>query len=257
MKRKKRMKTKKITSKRYGWKPQLPDHKDFLFKPAPAKKLPPKVDRLTLAISAWDQGELGSCTGHGIGRVWAHRWLQEGRPFVMPSRLFIYYNERVLEGTVNEDDGASIRDGMKVLSKIGVPHEDLWPYRISQFAKKPPKTAFDQALTELALQYHAVEETVDAMKAALAAGNPIVGGFNVFQSFMGADVATTGIMPMPGKDEKSDGGHCVCFDGYDDRDQTFWVANSWGEDWGQAGWFKMPYANILNIDDLWVLTAVK
>lgn len=37
----------------------------------------------------------------------------------LPSRLFIYYNERAMKGRVREDAGAQIRDGIKTLAKQG------------------------------------------------------------------------------------------------------------------------------------------
>jgi C1A family cysteine protease len=50
------------------------------------------------------------------------------------------------------------------------------------------------------------------------------------------------------------GGHAVLAVGYSDRDQRFIVRNSWGKDWGRAGYFTMPYAYLANrnlSDDFW------
>lgn len=241
----------------YGWKPDRPDHRDHLFARAYRSPIPlPKaVKPLTQSIPAQDQGDLGSCTGHGCGRLWAHRVQQETGKLIMPSRLFIYYNERVIEGTIPEDAGAEVRSGLKVLAKLGAPPEPLWPYLVTKYAKKPPAKAYTAAKKGLALAYASVPVDKAAIESTLAAGNPIVFGFTVFKSFESGAVAKSGNMPMPGKKEKPVGGHCVVADGYDSH--GMWCANSWGPDWGKNGWFHMPWANLPNCSDLWVLTDVK
>lgn len=251
------------TTRRLGWKPQLPDHRDFLMAPpAPNLALPPGVDRLTAGIPIWDQGQLGSCTGFGVGALWAHREMVEHKQVVAPSQLFIYYNERLLEGSVASDSGASVRDGLRAISKWGVPTLSVWPYNIAKFAKKPTASVYTKAIKNIATQYSAIPQGTPAnvalyIKASLAAGNPVVGGFTVYSSFMGQAVASTGDMPMPAPGEQVEGGHCVLWDGYDDATQTFWCRNSWGTGWGNKGWFRMPYANLVNCADFWNLTAIK
>jgi C1A family cysteine protease len=37
------------------------------------------------------------------------------------------------------------------------------------------------------------------------------------------------------------GGHAVLAVGYDDATQRFTIRNSWGANWGQGGYFTMPY----------------
>jgi len=98
------------------------------------------------------------------------------------------------------------------------------------------------------------------MKACLAAGNPFVFGFTVYDSFETQEVANTGVVPMPGRNESVLGGHAVTCVGYDDSTQRFIVRNSWGTSWGQAGYFTMPYAYLLDdnlSDDFWVISLVE
>jgi C1A family cysteine protease len=91
----------------------------------------------------YDQGHLGSCTANAIGGAYEYDQIKqkELEPFT-PSRLFIYYNERDVEGTVEEDSGAMIRDGMKVINKIGVVPEPMWPYDIEKFKEKPSEKCY-------------------------------------------------------------------------------------------------------------------
>jgi C1A family cysteine protease len=237
----------------YGWVRQREDFRDHPYR-ATVARLARSVAPLTRSILAWDQGQLGSCTAHGCGRIWAHRYLAEKGHFEMPSRLFIYYGERALEGTIKYDSGAEVRDGLKTLAQKGCPDEKLWPYDIRKFANKPPTTAFKAALKDLALEYQTVPATNAAMiQAALSAGNPLAFGFDVFKYFESDEMAETGILKLPTRRETPISGHCVCWDGYD---SMFWAANSWSDAWGLKGWFRMPFTYLRYCADAWVLTKV-
>ena len=129
---------------RYGWIPDLPDFRDYRYAaPSPAAApLPPKVDLRTFCPPVYDQGELGSCTANAIGGAIEFDQMKQALPDVfVPSRLFIYYNERVIEGTVDDDAGAMIRDGIKSVARQGAPHETVWPYTIAKFRTKPSAPA--------------------------------------------------------------------------------------------------------------------
>src|ERR1700733_3057049 len=135
--------------KHYGWAPHPPDVRDHMYA-APmetTKALPAKVDLRPHCPPVYDQGQLGSCTGNAIaGAVQFEREKQKLTPNFIPSRLFIYYNERVIENTVSTDSGAQIRDGIKVVVKQGAPPEiPDWPYDITKFADKPPALAYADA----------------------------------------------------------------------------------------------------------------
>ena len=164
--------------KRYGWIPDLPDARDHLYAApvAALRALPTQVDlRPQCPKQIYDQGQLGSCTGNAIaGAIQFDRLKQKLTPDFIPSRLFIYYNERVIEDTVHTDSGAQIRDGIKSVAKKGVcPEDPDWPYEISKFAEKPSKTAFKDALKNKAVQYSRVAQTRQQMKGCLASRLPI------------------------------------------------------------------------------------
>jgi C1A family cysteine protease len=247
---------------RYGWRPDAPDQRDYRFEP-PADvlaALPSMVDLRPSCPPVYDQGQLGSCTANAIGgAVEFERRRQQLLPDFVPSRLFIYYGEREIEGTVDSDAGAEIRDGMKVVATAGAPPESDWPYDINRFADKPPAKAFDDALTDVTTQYQRLSQTLAQMKGCLASGLPFVFGFSVYESFESNEVASTGVVPMPGPDEAVIGGHAVCAAGYDDGQQRFICRNSWGSDWGMAGYFTMPYAYLEDpqlASDFWVVQMV-
>src|SRR5256714_7965110 len=197
---------------RYGWIPDLPDHRDHLFSaPQPVLgELPPSVDlRPESPKTLYDQGHLGSCTANAIAAAFEFDLLKQALPDFMPSRLFIYYNERRIEGTINCDSGAMIRDGIKSVSKQGACREDTWPYDIAKFADRPAKTCYEEALGNRALSYQRVPQTLNQLRGCLAHGYPFVFGFRVYEGFESAEVARTGVVPLPGPGETALGGHAV------------------------------------------------
>jgi len=242
---------------RHGWRPDLPDHRDQPFSPPDADVRTAHVDLESTLPPAYDQSQLGSCVGNGVAAGVEHAQMVQREGETTPSRLFIYYGARQIEGTVSQDSGAQIRDGMKVVAKLGAPPESLWPYDIAKFAQQPPAAAYAAARQHVAVAYKRVAQTTQALKAALAAGHPVVFGFTVYESFESAEVAQTGVLSMPAHGESVVGGHCVVLVGYDDFTQRFKVRNSWGESWGIRGHFTMPYGYVTSrslASDFWVLT---
>lgn len=245
------------TIQKYGWVPDLPDQRDFLYAaPTPFQKdLPASVDLSHKCPPVYDQGQLGSCTANAIA---AAIEFDQAKRFV-PSRLFIYYNERVIEGTVASDSGAQIRDGIKSVATQGAPPETMWPYQIGKFSTKPPASVYKEAQKDVVTLYQRLIQNLNTMKGCLASGFPFVFGFTVYSSFEGPTVAKTGIVPMPSGSEKSVGGHAVMAVGYDDASRHFLVRNSWGPKWGLKGYFKMPYSYVTEASlasDFWTIRSV-
>ena len=243
----------------YGWLPDRPDHRDLLYAAIarPPKKMPKSVDLRPQCAPVEDQGQLGSCTANALVGNLELLEKKSGRAVTDLSRLFVYYNERALEGTLNEDAGAFLRDGIKVLVKQGVCTEKKWPYNIARFASKPPAACYQQALSHQVTSYHRIL-TVTQMKTCLAEGYPFVFGFTVYESFESANVARTGQVDLPKPREQAVGGHAVMAAGYDDATRRFLIRNSWAADWGLRGYFTMPYDYLgdRNLsDDFWTIRA--
>jgi C1A family cysteine protease len=250
-----------VKIKRYGWIADLPDHRDLLYA-APMQvltKLPAKIDLRAKCPPVFDQGQLGSCTANAIAAAVEFDLMKERKSIFVPSRLFIYYNERVMEGTVDSDSGAQIRDGVKSVANKGDCPENLWPYDINKFTNKPSQACYNEAVKHKAVQYQRVNRDLNQMKGCLASGYPFVFGFSVYQSFEGQQVAKTGHASMPSPGEQAVGGHAVVAVGYDDSQNWFIVRNSWGTGWGMKGYFTLPYAYLLNgnlSDDFWTIRVV-
>lgn len=247
----------------FGWVPDLPDMRDHQYAaPQPVlNALPPMVDLTSHCPPVYDQGQLGSCTANAIaGAVQFDRAKQKLTPDFVPSRLFIYYGERVIEGSVNSDAGAMIRDGIKVVVKQGAPPEADWPYDITKFAQKPSPKAYADAVKDQVVSYSRVARSLTQMRGCLASGFPFVFGFTVYESFESQAVADTGVVPMPAYGESVLGGHAVLAVGYDDAHQRFIVRNSWGTGWGVRGYFTMPYTYLTDpglASDFWTVRSVE
>jgi C1A family cysteine protease len=245
-------------TRRYGWRPDTPDQRDLRFPlRVSAASLPQSVDLRAGCSPVADQGQLGSCTGHAIAGALEYNWLRNHSAPRAASRLFIYYQERVIEHTVPLDAGAMIRDGIKACAKVGVCSEKNWPYRPERFAKKPGVRAYADAAQHRVKLYRRVSGLLD-FKIALALNHPVVFGFSVYESFESDHVATTGVMSLPLDTEQMLGGHAVCAVGYDDTMQRAIVRNSWGPDWGDKGYFYMPYGYIEDrslSDDYWLIES--
>jgi len=249
--------------KRFVWVLDMPDQRDFRYKPPLklARALPPRVDLRAGFLGCYNQGELGSCTANAIAGALQFQEEKEGEAQpVMPSRLFIYYNERALEGTVASDSGAQIRDGIKTVAKRGFCPESSWPYDIKRFAVKPSAACYREALTDRVSQYLRLDHDTEVpLMTCLASGYPFVFGFSVYESFESPRVAETGVVSLPRIGERVLGGHAVVAVGYDQKTSRFIVRNSWGARWGMDGYFTMPFQYLTNSflsADFWTIRKV-
>jgi C1A family cysteine protease len=266
----------KLEERKFGWKPDLPDKRDFkysyLVESIPTTRaVVTKVDLRPLMSPVRDQKDLGSCTSFAIGGAFEYLQLLalDGKyppaespeiftpgKFEIPSCLYIYYNERVIEGTVNQDSGAMLRTGVKTLRASGVCRDVLWPYDTSRAFRKPNADAYTEGSLHKMVTAFRIESP-DEMKTCLRNGFPFFYGMMLYSSFMSADVKRTGVVPMPNEYyERTIGGHAILAVGFDDEKQSYIVKNSWGTAWGDKGYFYMPYEYMHDSDlcaDFWTL----
>ena len=246
-----------IRPARYGWIPDLPDQRDYAYSLLLGKPTPPlpAVDLRSQCTPVEDQGELGCCTACAlVGNLEYLKEKQVQRTDNF-SKLFLYYNERVIRKTTGTDSGASLRDGIKTLVKVGDCLESLCPYDISQFTTTPSREAYADAANHQITRYYRLSSLMD-MHNTLSSGYPFVFGFAVYESFESETVAKTGIVPLPTPTEHLLGGHAVLAVGYDDDQACLIVRNSWGSAWGDQGYFYMPYDYVTNsklASDFWTI----
>jgi hypothetical protein len=217
--------------------------------------LPAVVDLRPQLPTVFNQGNLGSCTANALVAAVAY-----DVPDLIGSRLFLYYNERQLENTIPDDSGALISDGVLSLEKYGLCPETQYPYIIEKFALKPPQECYVEARKHYVMTANNISNDLSSMKNSLASGFPFVVGILVYTTFESDSVAKSGLVPLPQPNEECLGGHAVLICGYDDNKQLWIARNSWGSDWGDKGYFYLPYAYLTNPElssDLWNITAFK
>lgn len=252
-----------------------PDDPSHVFPVSRAQSAITKVDLRKFCPKVYDQGQLGSCTGNAIGAAYEFDEIKNNeKAQFTPSRMFIYYNERAMEGTVKDDAGANICDGVKSIGKSGVcpeeavhgvPSDSVWAYEPRKFTQKPPEGCYKFGKKNTAIAYARVKQTEQQIKQALINGFPVVFGFTVYDNFENLD--NSGVLGMPDTSQKSAGGHAVLCVGFDDNMKdadgnkgVFIIRNSWGPDWGDKGYFYMPYKYLLDpdlADDFWTITKIK
>jgi C1A family cysteine protease len=245
----------------YTWKKDTIDHRDYILNKTIDTTVLASVPKIDLRLSCptiYNQGNLGSCVANGtacciqFGQIkysFAHQFI--------PSRLFIYYNTRVIENSVNSDSGTTIRDALISVNKQGACPETIWPYVTSKFAVKPTNQAYVSGSQHLVKTYTRVIFDLNQMKQCLIDGFPFIFGILLYTSF--DNIGSDGLVPVPNKNESLLGGHCMTCVGYDDGLQRFIVRNSWGTNWGDKGYCYIPYSYMSdsnNTFDLWTIRNI-
>ena len=235
-------------------------------------KSTPSVDFSSGFPPVFDQGNLGSCTSNATVGAVLYELIKQGNAVAancvetgangkpgsdMLSRLFHYYQERLLLGTVGQDSGASLVNAIQVLKNKGICHDSYWPYDISKFAAPPAAVVngkTDASSYEIAtvvppsasykfIPTTTVTQNLSVIKALLAANTPVMIGIEVYDTFQSAP---RGAVPMPSRRDIFLGGHAVLLCGYADTNKagtsgTFKFRNSWGTGWGNNGYGTLPY----------------
>lgn len=251
-----------------GWKPDVPDRRDRIFKLTKQEKsllakkpLPDLIDLRPEFPKTYNQLSINACVGNAVGGAFQYEAIVENifGSNIMPSRLFIYYNARKVDGLHKVDEGATIRGGIKALVRYGACSAPFWPYVIKNVNVLPPKRAYDEAKKRVAIEYGRVNRNLDDIRTCLAGKYAIICGISIYESFESEQVTKTGMVPMPAKGESLLGGHAVVIVGFDHKRKLFICRNSWGEEWGDSGYFYLPYDYMLdsdNSDDFWTLRDI-
>lgn len=248
-----------------GYLRDVHDDRDFKIKFSTPLSIdyPDIVDLRRFSPIVFDQQSLNSCTASAVALIydWIHNRIynndMNSRAFI-PSRLFLYYNTRVISNNNYKDSGSSIRDTIKTIATIGICPESLWPYKINKFNVKPHGACYVSAKFNKTVQYLRVNQTSDQIERCLAISkNPIVFGINIYDSWYdNKDLRKSGRIHMPLPNEKLIGGHAMVIVGFNKKDKYFIVQNSWGKSWGDKGFCYIPYDYILDRKyawDFWVI----
>lgn len=258
-----------------GWNP--PKEADYARLKCAGPRAASILDNVTPADSAdataliqiVDQRNLGSCVANAVGQIIRAEQLRCGAPagYPFPSRMWLYTLALAADGMQGQDVGTNICTAIDRAAQFGFCPEDRWPYEIPFFGDDPPldahRYASDQR-TKKALSYHEITETgnarIEAMRKALTAGKPVAFGSPVTKAFCSESPSGTVMRPSPS--EPIGGNHAQVAACYWVNPATgrleFKVANSWSEDWGEAGWswWDWEYFTWRETCDLWIAGEV-
>lgn len=229
-----------------GWVKQAHDSRDIKYAYA-NKRFKRQVDLRCYCPDVYDQKSLGSCSAFATSAAIEMVQIMYKTPpaaHISPSKLFMYYVSRKLEGTIKEDAGAVLRDVFKAVNTNGFVDEIHYPYIEKKFADEPSLDICRLAQMKNII-YHSVDQNLTAMRHCLSSGKPIVVGFSVYSNL--DRVGKDGILTMPDTTNDSfNGGHAVLVVGYDYDKRHFIVRNSWSNQWGDKGYFYMPFDYLLS-----------
>jgi C1A family cysteine protease len=229
-------------------------------------ELPASVD-LRTGVAAkdwpiWDQGVIPSCTAHAVAAVALFEMVAMKRTTLFPpSRLFLYYCERVMDHHADEVIDSYVSDGIDVVLKHGfcadthvpgvVPQDAVWPYSTDAAVveKRPPESCYAFAKKQRVFTQHRLHEDLQHLLGCLAEGHPFTILINMCTWNR---VSPQGDIPMPTPEErktaKDESWHAMAVVAYDNAKELFIVRNSmgaWRKDetgWGDAGYGTIPYA---------------
>jgi C1A family cysteine protease len=261
-----------------GWLPdpakhddEQPDH-DFAALSLVAA--PPSATLRPFVVSILDQGGLGSCVanaGFQAIRISHVRQAANGSPVIaaaimaqkppeLGSRLWGYYFARAIHHMTAFDSGTHLRSFFQAINALGFPPESAWPYSDDKGGDRPrytrqPKTnAFRLAADQRApTVYRRIftegADRIDDVKLAIANGYAVAFGIDVSDDF--CDNLIDPSKPLDPPTGAIAGGHAMTAIGYDG--DTFEIMNSWGDDWGDRGYFLASASFLEAGRDLWTV----
>ena len=219
--------------------------------------LPASVDLTSTGYAppVFNQGTIGSCTANAVAWDYAYVANKEGLAPFTPSRSFIYYNARVVNGrnpaTLTDDDGSNVTAAIQTTETTGIAPESLAPYQSETINVAPPASAYAASQAHKVLTTYQIDDTnIRQIEGSLAAGYPVIFAVKVIAPFLSAEAENTGVIPTPQYTDQIVGGHAMVLVGYDNNTRQFEFVNSWGSKWGKAdalggrGYGTIPFSYV-------------
>ena len=165
-------------------------------------------------VKAFNQGDLGSCTGNGAaGVICTEPYRKPGQRYTEVLARKIYsratHDDTIVGAYPPKDTGSTVLGALKALKGLG-------------FAKG----------------YHWCFGLEDVLKTLSTLG-PVEVGLNWYEGFDKPDAK--GLVKIGGSIR---GGHAFEILGVDAERKLVWAINSWGSDWGHDGRFAFSWKDL-------------
>lgn len=196
------------------------------------------------------QGARGTCVGHSVVAVAEYF---DGEVDLSEEFLFKFIKKIDWDDYFYDGYGAYLRSGAKALTQYGACLEDTLPYNLKGSEDSWKSVVISPAMKLEAeefrtVSYARVDKTPEAYKQALFQTKaPILFGVSLYESYRQSQ--STGVFPIPKKDEKIIGAHAMAMVGYDA--DGLWAKNSWGTGWGDKGYVYLPWGYMPHMFNGW------
>jgi len=206
-------------------------------------ELPSHVDLLPDVEEVENQFQSGSCTANAAASALEIAYKRAGRSKDF-SRLYNYWFSRKM-GNIVGDKGAYPRDVCKALNKHGICLEETWQFDLTKNLEvEPSQEAQEEAKQYPVFEYARLtsDDIVTEIKKTVASGIPVMTSIKISNKFTGLESD----WKTHDWDPRIDfiGAHQVLIIGYNDESQRFLALNSWGNRWGDGGFFGIPYSKM-------------
>lgn len=221
-----------------------PDYRDHIYKTGQTN-LRPTVDLREWASPVQDQLNLNSCSAVAVTDAYE---LSVNRLYpnmsTELSKLFIYYNSRLLEGIEKIDDGTTLRSTLKAGAHFGLCAEELWPYNFANLNIKPTPVSYRDGSYRVIPKYDRLFD-LQAILSAINDNYSVVVGLKLFYEFLTLNKDNYTI-PIPEYKSRNLGTHAMSLVGYDLEKQFLIAKNSFGKNWGLDGYCQIPFQYVQN-----------
>jgi len=259
-----------------GWEPTP---KDFIILINDTSLIDPNIDPIRYIVDSLDfkydttsvkkafslrqyappvmsQGQLGSCVAWAssyAGLTIVKRIENNNINFepISPLNLFVRYKKMFKESPCSY--GACIPVALNILKKKGCALFKNFPNSCDGNVSE--KTEFKDKLYDFD---DINSNDITKIKSALSAKIPLVIGVKCFSGDSWQNAVLDHGVWSGYYSGTVNGGHAMCVIGYDDNKSggSFEVMNSWGEDWGDKGFFWIKYADFpIHVDECYAMIA--
>lgn len=185
----------------------------------------------------------GTCTSHAASGTDEHQESEEERKQINLASKFTYITTKLISGRYDME-GDYLRNAMKSLEKYGVPLEkdfpDLPNKNWTEYVRTKIATdVFEKARIRKIKGYATVGRSLnDVFRGMWTTKSPVATGMEWFKGYRG--IQPNGYLPPASGD--SVGGHAIRIVKADFKEEKVWFANSWGTNWGNKGYFYIPFS---------------